>query len=110
MTLRSVPFQLLPCERLLELGKEFLPRKQSMADMNNLNPKSLFAQIKKTDVQLVLQEEMTEITELEEQLTKAMELRFIYSLLHIIHLTIRKHIYCFMLIYVQINRFIFCFT
>ena len=78
MTLRFVALQLLPCEQLLELGKEFLSRKGSMADMNNLDPKSLFAQIKTTDVEIVLQEERSEIKELEEKLTKALERRFIY--------------------------------
>ncbi|XP_045553920.1 uncharacterized protein isoform X3 [Salmo salar] len=65
----------LSCEQTVQMGQVFLSRKLSSTEVEALDSKSLLAQIKTADVQQAVEEEQAEITELEDRVARALELR-----------------------------------
>lgn len=67
--------EVLSCEQTVQMGQVFLSRKLSSTEVEALDSKSLLAQIKTADVQQAVEEEQAEITELEDRVARALELR-----------------------------------
>uniref|UniRef100_A0A673X5P5 Uncharacterized LOC115196350 n=1 Tax=Salmo trutta TaxID=8032 RepID=A0A673X5P5_SALTR len=65
----------LSCEQTVQMGQVFLSRKLSSTEVEALDSKALLAQIKTADVQQAVEEEQAEITELEDRVARALELR-----------------------------------
>lgn len=75
IVLLDITFQVLSCEQTVQMGQVFLSRKLSSTEVEALDSKSLLAQIKTADVQQAVEEEQAEITELEDRVARALELR-----------------------------------
>uniref|UniRef100_A0A4W5NK80 Uncharacterized protein n=1 Tax=Hucho hucho TaxID=62062 RepID=A0A4W5NK80_9TELE len=67
--------EILSCEQTVQMGQVFLSRRLSSTEVEALDSKSLLAQIKTADVQQTVEEEQAEITELEDRVARALELR-----------------------------------